>query len=115
MCSAYGWKHSYIEHNFKIHDDFLPYADWVDILEIIAEEQREKAERELDLNLLLGYQIYQLSPYREKPYLNFQKYQRMYGVTDSVKTPKQKLSGKEAEIKRAHDSLKEMGFGEFIK
>lgn len=82
-------------------------------MEIIAEEKAELAERELMMNLLLGFQVYQLSPYKEKPIMNFKQYSNCYSRPKSDGSSK--LTSKKEEIAKAHEELRKMGFGDLIK
>lgn len=108
--SRYGWLDNYVEHDYRYDTNFLPYARWVECLEVIEEALVDEAYDKWERTAMIGFQEYLLSPDKKKPYLSFEQWRKSLGIVRPRTAGKAALT-KQQEIERAHEQLKALGFG----
>lgn len=106
----YCWKDSYIVHDWRKKDaDYLYFDRWVQILEVLAVDRRERDYDKWRLAAFDGWQNSLYQPY-VKP-KKFESYLKDLGIRDPNKLGKSKAS----ELEEANKVLEELGINSVVR
>jgi hypothetical protein len=108
--SRTGWKLNYLRHDWrKEKEDFLPYQNWVEMLEVLAIEEMERRHHDFELEAFGGWQRHLCKA--KKP-MDFERYKKSLGLRRPIKA---QGKSKKSEIAKAHQVMRDLGFTGLIR